>query len=246
MPSQEGPLPAQMIELLGAFRISQPLYVAAALGAADQMQAGPVPVQVLADRTGVHAPSLYRLLRPLASIDVFTEPEPGVFATTPLGQLLASDQPASMRDVAIMWMETHYTSFADLKHTVRTDQPAAQVAYGQPFFSWLSQHPEHASRFTGAMANLTGGFKAAAIAALPIDGVTSIVDVGGPDGTMRADILSAHPQMRGVLFDLPNGSNMFPGPGDLQVAGTQAAGWSPDHDGIPGRVHHPASLSGSA
>ena len=54
------------------------------------------------------------------------------------------------------------------------------------------------------MASLTGGFKAAAIAALPLDGVRTIVDVGGADGTVLAAILAAHPDLRGVLFDLPH------------------------------------------
>ena len=71
--------------------------------------------------------------------------------------MLSSSQPGSMRDLAIMWMETHYAPFADLLHTVRTGQPAAEHFYGEPFFSWLSHHPEQASRFTAAIANLTAG-----------------------------------------------------------------------------------------
>ncbi len=109
-----------------------------------------------------------------------------------------------MCDLAIMWMETHYPPFAELTKTVRTGQPAAEHHYGQPFFSWLSHHPEQASRFTGAMANLTSGIKTAAIACLPLDGTQTIVDVGGADGSVLAAILPAHPQLRGVLFDLPH------------------------------------------
>ena len=135
---------------------------------------------------------------------VFTEPEPGVYALTPLGQTLTSGQPGSMRDLAIMFMETHYAPFGDLLHTIRTGQPAAERCYGQPFFSWLSDHPEQASRYTAAMANLTGAFKTAAIPALPLDGARTIVDVGGADGAVLAAILTAHPQLRGVLFDLPH------------------------------------------
>ncbi len=201
--AHELPPPAQMVLLLGGFRISQALYAAAALDVAGHLVAGPAPAEVLASRTGAHAPSLRRLLRTLASVGVFTEPEPGVFALNPLGQLLTS-QPGSMRDVAIMFMETHYAPFGDLLETIRTGQPAAERFYGQPFFGWLSQHPEQASRFTAAMASLTGRFKGAAIAALPLDGTGTIVDVGGADGTMLAAILAAHPDMRGVLFDLPH------------------------------------------
>src|SRR5271165_1400893 len=203
MYAHEPPPPAQMILLLGGFRISQALYAAAVLGVADQLAAGPAPADVLAEHTGAHAPSLHRLLRTLASVGVFTEPEPGVYALTPLGQTLTSSQPGSLRDLAIMFMETHYAPFGDLLHTIRTGQPAAEHHYGKPFFSWLSDHPEQASRYTAAMANLTGAFKPAAIAALPLDGTRTIVDVGGADGTVLAAILPAHPQLRGVLFDLP-------------------------------------------
>ena len=144
-------------------------------------------------RPAVHAPSLHRPLRTLASVGVFTEPAPGVFALTPLGQTLTSGHPSSLRDLAIMFMETHYALFADLIHTVRTGQPAAERLYGQPFFTWLSHHPEQATRYTGAMANLTSGFKTAAIAYLPLDGLGMIVDVGGADGTVLATILGGAP-----------------------------------------------------
>ena len=80
MQAHELPPPAQMILLLGGFRVSQALYAAAALGVADQLLAGPAAAEVLAERTGAHPPSLRRLLRTLAGVGVFTEPEPGVFA----------------------------------------------------------------------------------------------------------------------------------------------------------------------
>jgi hypothetical protein len=204
MQAHELPPPAQMVLLLGGFRISQALYAAAALGVADQLVAGPMPAEVLAERACAHAPSLYRLLRTLASVGVFTEPEPGVFGLTPLGQTLTSGQPGSMRDVVIMFMETHYAPFGELLHTIRTGQPAAEHLYGEPFFTWLSHHPEQAERYTAAMANLTGGFKTPAIASLPLDGTRTIVDVGGADGTVLAAILAGHPHLRGVLFDLPH------------------------------------------
>jgi hypothetical protein len=205
MQAHEPPPPVRMVELLGGFRISQALYAAAALGVPDQLVAGPAPVKALAERVGAHAPSLHRLLRTLASTGVFTEPQPGVFALTPLGQTLTSSQPGSMRDLAIMWMETHYAPFAELIQTIRTGRPAAEHLYGEPFFAWLSHHPEQTSRFTGAMANLTsGGFKSAAIASLPLDSTRTIVDIGGADGTVLATILAGHPHMRGVLFDLPH------------------------------------------
>ena len=61
------------------------------------------------------------------------------------------------------------------------------------------------------MANLTDGIKAAAIPSLPLDGAQTVVDVGGADGAMLAAILTAHPGLRGVLFDLPRVVAAAPG-----------------------------------
>src|SRR2546421_10108728 len=104
MQAQELPPPARMIQLLGGFMISQALYAAAILGVADQLVDGPASVEVLADQVGAHPPSLRRLLRTLAGVGVFTEPEPDVFALNPLGQMLTSGHPGSLRDLALFWM----------------------------------------------------------------------------------------------------------------------------------------------
>lgn len=198
------PAPLRMIQLLGGFQLSQALYVIAALGVPDLLVEGSQPVETIAEATGAHPQSLLRLLRTLASIGVFTEAERGRFALTPLGETLTTNQPGSMRDLAIMWMETHYAPFGELVHTVRTGEPAADHYYGQPFFDWLSEHPDHAARFTAAMANLTDGIKGFAVASLSLDDVTQLVDVGGADGSMLAIVLDKHRGMEGVVFDLPH------------------------------------------
>ena len=102
-------------------------------------------------------------------------------------------------------LSRHATALAGgLSAVCAVGQPAAEHLYGEPFFTWLSHHPGQAERYTAAMANLTGGFKTAAIASLPLNGTHTIVDVGGADGSVLAAILAAHPHLRGVLFDLPH------------------------------------------
>jgi O-methyltransferase domain/Dimerisation domain len=198
------PPPVQMLQMLGGFQISQALYVAAKLGVADRLVDGPRSVADLADAVGADPSSLGRLLCTLASLGVFTEPEPGIFAVTPLGRTLASDEPGSMRDVALMWMETHYDPFSRLIDTVKTGVTAADLHYGEPFFDWLSQYPDQVSQFTGAMANLTGGIKAGAVASYDFGGAGTIVDIGGADGALLALILASAPSATGVTFDLPH------------------------------------------
>ena len=171
---------------------------------ADQLVDGPRSVADVADAIGADPSALRRLLRTLASLGVFTEPEPGVFAVTPLGRTLASDEPGSVRDMALMWMETHYDPFSRLVDTVKTGVTAADLHYGEPFFDWISQHPEQVSQFTRAMANLSNGIKAGAVAAYDFNGAGTIVDIGAADGALLAQILARAPSTNGVAFDLPH------------------------------------------
>jgi O-methyltransferase domain/Dimerisation domain len=198
------PPAVQMVQLLAGFQLSQALYAAARLGVADCLRSGPKNAAALAADVGADARSLHRVLRTLASIGVFTETPDRLFGLAPLGETLTQDNPASMRDLAIMWMETHYGPFGGLLDTVRTGRCAATTFYGQPFFSWLGDHPEHVQRFSRAMANLTGGIKLGAISSCDFTNAGRIVDVGGADGTVLAHILAATPGATGTAFDLPH------------------------------------------
>jgi DNA-binding IclR family transcriptional regulator len=80
--------------------ISQALYVAAKLGIADLLQAGPQSYVMLAEATQAHAGALYRVLRALASVGVFAEDEAGHFRLTPLAEPLRTDVPGSLRAFA--------------------------------------------------------------------------------------------------------------------------------------------------
>jgi hypothetical protein len=123
---------------------------------------------------------------------------------TPLGRTLVSDAPGSMRDLALMWMETHYAAFARLVEGVRTGRPAAELHYGAPFFDWISGEPEQINRFTRAMANLTDGIKSAAASTIDLPGAGTVVDVGGADGAVLAQLLHRDETLEGIVLDLPH------------------------------------------
>jgi hypothetical protein len=192
-----------MVQLLAGFQVAQALYAAAKLGVADHLRGGPRDAAALAAEVGADPMALHRVMRALASIGVFAETADG-FGLNPLGETLTQDSPASMRDLAIMWMETHYAPFGQLLDTVRTGRCAATEFYGEPFFSWLSGQPEQIARFSRAMGNLTDGIKTGAISGHDFTGAGRIVDVGGADGTVLARVLSGAPAATGVVLDLPH------------------------------------------
>jgi hypothetical protein len=66
------PPPQQaMMQLLFGKQLTYSLSGVARLGVADHMDDKPKPVEQIAAETGAHAPSLYRVMRMLASFGVF-------------------------------------------------------------------------------------------------------------------------------------------------------------------------------
>src|ERR671939_1797758 len=86
-----------LLRITNAFRVSQAIHVAAALGIADLLEDGPKSADELAETTGTHAPTLYRLLRALASVGIFIETFGGRFGLTPLAEYLRTNTPGSLR-----------------------------------------------------------------------------------------------------------------------------------------------------
>jgi hypothetical protein len=81
----------------GAF-VLQAISVSARLGVADVLADGPRPVAEIAQRVGAHGSALYRVLRALGDVGVVAELENRHFALTPLGEMLRSDVPGSLRE----------------------------------------------------------------------------------------------------------------------------------------------------
>ncbi|HEX8355312.1 MAG TPA: hypothetical protein VF611_20570, partial [Pyrinomonadaceae bacterium] len=69
-PAQDAPPEAVLTQMAFGALLTQALYVAARLGVADLLAAGPRPVAELAAATGTHERSLYRVLRSLAGAGV--------------------------------------------------------------------------------------------------------------------------------------------------------------------------------
>src|SRR6266851_4757338 len=86
----------QLSRILTSAALSRAVSTIAELGVADLVQTGqPQPVEHLAHASKTHEPSLYRILRFLASHGLFQETENRHFDHTPLSAALRSDAPGS-------------------------------------------------------------------------------------------------------------------------------------------------------
>ena len=199
--------PPQLVlqQLIQGFQVTQCIYVAAKLGIADLFKDGPSRSEELAQATGTHAPSLYRVLRLLTAVDLLTEGEAHSFALTPLGTYLQTGVPGSMR----IWRSCYgekpvWPVWGALLHSVETGEPSFQHVFGLKTWDYYAQHPEEAELFNNFMTEWTASVAPTVAGAYDFSASSTLVDVGGGHGQMLASILQAHPTLHGVLFDLPH------------------------------------------
>src|SRR5262245_3143284 len=200
---QELPPQIVLMQMWSGYLLSRALHVVAELGVADLLSAGPKSAQELAAATGTHAGSLARLMRQLVAHGVFAEDDRGGFRLTPLGQPLQSGVPGSIRD-AVRWIDNMWWNAAgDLLYSISTGNPAFDHVAGADFFSYHDHHPEVNERFARGMANAAELENAAIAGAYDFSRFRCVVDVGGGRGGFLAAVLTAHPQVRGLLYDRP-------------------------------------------
>ena len=203
--SETPPPHARMYELTTGAWVTQAISVAAALNVADELAAGPRPVDEIAKAVDADAPTLYRLLRALADIQVFQRLDGRRFGLTPLGELLRADVPGSMRDWAVfMGRPFHVQAWADLLRSVRTGAPAFDRVHGREAFNYLAANPDEGAALDNAMTAASAQFIAPVVGAYDFSAFGTVVDVGGGHGALLAAVLAANPHVQGVLYDQPH------------------------------------------
>ncbi len=200
----EPPAVQVVMQLTMGVWTAQALWAAACLGVADHLAAGPKTRAELATATGTLATPLYRVLRALASLGVFTELPDGRFANTPASEFLRAGVPGSVRDfVRFCGQPWHIASFGELLHCLRTGKPSAERVVGANIWEFMSRNPEQAQIFNSAMTSIIADTATAVRDAYDFTGIRRLVDVGGGHGFLLATVLAANPHLHGVLFDQP-------------------------------------------
>jgi len=181
------------------------LTVAAELGVADALVAGPAAIDVLAASVGADTDALGRILRYLVGRGVFRRRRDGRFANNRASKLLLTDDPDSIRDwVRLTGAPFHVAIWNELGHSTRTGESGASRAFGRDFWEYTTQHERESGRlFDSAMAALSRLQQDIVAEKYPWPSGGRVCDVGGGTGTLLAAILGANPDADGVLFDLP-------------------------------------------
>ena len=201
---QELPPPVQLMQMLFGFAASRAIGVSAELHIADLLKDGSKSAEELAQQTGVHARSLYRVLRACASIGVYSEDNEKKFSLTPLAEPLLSDTPGSLRAFAEMiTCDWQFQTWAELPYSVKTGKPSFDKVHGKSSFDYFWSNEKAGKVFNDAMTSNSAFSSVAVVNAYNYSSISKLVDVGGGHGFLLASILSKNSNVKGVLYDTP-------------------------------------------
>lgn len=180
------------------------LYAAVELGVAEALAADPQEVGDLAVTANADADALARLLRFLASLGYFRQERDGRWSNTAMSEHLRADHPDTVRDwIRFLGGPWNGEIWNHSLHSFRTGESATVEALGAPFFDWLAEHADAHETFDSAMAQTSRLVGPLFVAGFDLGRFRRVCDVGGGNGSLIADVLTAAPQLEGVLFDLP-------------------------------------------
>jgi SAM-dependent methyltransferase len=199
--TEESLSPPILFEMATAYWLSQAIYVAAKLGIADLLRKGPQSCVALASSTGSDATSLFRLMRALSSVGIFSHLGRDRFSLSRLAESLQSEIPGSLRAMVITIGEIHYQACGSLLHSIQTGSPAFDSVFGANLFDYLRQNVDAADAFNQGMANVSSMLAYAVLMAYDFAGITSVVDIGGGRGELLEKILQFNPDIKGTVFD---------------------------------------------
>ncbi|MGI6454981.1 MAG: methyltransferase [bacterium] len=194
----------QLLELIFSVAKTHVIYCAATLGIADLIDSTAKSVEDLAQATDTHTPSLYRIMRTLAGMGIFTETTPGSFAHTPLSESLRKDSPGSLHGMALMMgTEWHSRSWENLMYSVRTGKTAFDYTYGEPFFDYMQKNQDAGKIFYGAMTSISHYQAEMISSTYDFSSFHTVADIGAGHGFLLLSVLQKYPQLQGILYDLP-------------------------------------------
>ena len=192
----------EMMKFILGKWISKPIYVVSNLRIADILSDGPKSIEELSKLANVHSSSLFRIMRALACLGIFSETNDGRFELTPMAECLKSD---ALRPISLMMhSDWHDKAWDNLLESVKTGEKAFDKVHGMPIFDWFRENPQAAQIYNEANAIKAITSHRSIIGAYDFSEISSLTDIGGGNGALMVEILKANPFLRGVVADLPS------------------------------------------
>lgn len=205
LPWKMTPPPMRLIQFGTLYWQSRVLYVAVKLDIASLLGDRQLNIEELAAKAGCHPDSLYRLLRMLISMGVFSEPVAGTIVNNEVSIFLDKNHPQSVRSMILMHNSPEITGawIDKLEEGVRSGDIPFRLAHGDALFDYMEKHSDFGSLFATAMDTTEALVGNTFINDFNWNSYERLIDIGGSKGSKSIAILKEHPHLKAVVFDLP-------------------------------------------
>ncbi|MTJ29322.1 methyltransferase [Aphanizomenon sp. UHCC 0183] len=193
----------KMQEMIQGFQVMQSIFAATKLGLADILRDGEQSYNELAALTDTDSDALYRLLKALSGVGIFTEIQPGYFQNTSLSTCLFNEY-GSMRNYILSQGEIGYACWGELIHSIYTGKSSSAYLYGMERIEYFRQNESLCKIWDGLNFDLSVPQSFAILNAYDFSSSQTIVDIGGGLGVLLAFILHKYSTVKGVLFEQPS------------------------------------------
>ena len=202
--SSSYPAREHILKTVCSHAVARCLHVAAELCIADYLEKDPQSLEKLSALTHTNAKALYRLMRVLVTHGIFGYTEDQKFTLTETSKLLLSNHPQSLRTAVAKELDLRrWNALGNLEISVRSGKPAFQEVYGETFYDYIERNPDAKKRFDEGMSDYSQYEDQEIVKAFDFSIYKTIVDVGGNQGSLSAEILKSFPNSQIILFDLP-------------------------------------------
>jgi hypothetical protein len=193
-----------LLDQLMGYTYQAALRVAAVLGVADHLVKEPKTAEELAKATGANGQRLHRVLRLLATRNVFTELEDGRFQLTPAAEYLRTDVSHSLRSATLMLTDERlWRAAGELTESVRGNSAFKHI-YGMSFWDYWAQDGVSTEDFHVGMSSMSEVENLFLARSYEFPNNAKVVDIAGGFGGLLLRVLQQNPTLHGVLFDRPH------------------------------------------
>ncbi|ONI91997.1 methyltransferase [Actinosynnema sp. ALI-1.44] len=196
---------AHIVQVGLGFWPARVLQAAAELGVFTELAVAPGNTADLSARLGLHPRGARDFLDTLVSLGLLDRVGGQYRNTAAAATFLDRARPDMyLGGILELASELWYPSWGRLTTALRTGEPQNNIGTGDGDpFDVLYADPDRARRFQRAMSAGAAGSAAALPDHLPWARVATVTDVGCSEGAVLAHLLTRHPHLTGIGFDLP-------------------------------------------
>jgi acetylserotonin N-methyltransferase len=199
------PDPSVILDLLQAFRWSKTMFAAVSLSVFDTLADGPLSLPVLARKLKANTDALERLLDACVALHLLDRDDRTYRNTQAAAVYLCQNSPLRVTSYINYSNSVYWKLWANLEDAIREGTNRWNQTFGREaeVFSCYYHTPEAKREFLMAMHGYGMMSSPEVVGAFDLSRYRLFVDVGGATGHLVMAACERYPQMKGILFDLP-------------------------------------------